>query len=409
MNDQAHAQGVDSRLQIPELGRRARLRRVVGLVLLLALAAAAVAYAMRPKPVLPLYRTERVARRTIVQRVETTGIVDVRSRVDVPAPIAGRLTAIEVEPRQEVTQGELLATLDQRAAELAVRSARLTVDAAASRLAQAQAAFDAASHDAQQAKRLHDKGLASDQAVTDAQSALAGAKAALQAARADKQLAGQSVASSELSKSLSRIVAPVDGVVLLAPERVGAAVSPERGPLFEIGAPLSVMRVDAQVSETEIALLAPGQKAEVLVQALPGEHFNAKIDRIGIEPKREGGVALYPVRLLVDNPRGALLPGMSARVQLEVARATDVLAVHEAALRFDPEQAEPAAPRSRVWRLRGLNQLEPIAVEPGISDGAYTAVKTDPPGRLAAGDQLAIGLLHPELSTGKPSVSLGKK
>jgi HlyD family secretion protein len=147
------------------------------------------------------------------------------------------------------------------------------------------------------------------------------------------------------------------------------------------------------------------------VQALPGRSFSATVDRIGIEPKRDGGVVQYPVTLLVDNPDGALLPGMSARVRMEVARAENALSVHEAALRFSPSEAEPAAARSRVFvKHGGGNALEEVGVEAGISDGVYTQVKPVADGSLQVGDDVAIGLLRPDqAATKKPNVSLGGK
>lgn len=407
MSEQALKRSDDT-LQIPELARRARLRRWVGLGLFVAAGAALLAYVNRPKAVQEIYRTDRVARRTIVQLVETTGNVDVRSRIEVPAPVAGRLTAIAVEPRQEVKQGQLLATLDARAADLAVHGAEASVEAAQGRLSQAQAALDEAARDAEHARRLREKGLMSEQDALEATSALARAKAAVEAARAERKLASENAASAALGRSLGRITAPADGVVLRAPDRVGAAVSPEREPLFVLSAPLAVMRVETPVSETEIALIERGHKAEVLVQALPDKVFHATVDRIGIEPKREGGVAQYPVTLLVDNPEGVLLPGMSARVRMEVARAENALAVHEAALRFTPEGAEPAPPRSRLWRKHGgPNELQGLAVRAGISDGVYTAIEPLAGAALAPGDEVAIGFLHPEQANRGPSISFG--
>jgi len=406
VNDHA-LKAQDNRLQIPQLARRARLRRLLVLLVLLAAAGAAVAYYTRPKPAAELYRVDRVARRTLIQLVETTGSVDVRSRVEVPAPTAGRLTSIAVQIRQKVEKGQLLATLDERAAQLAVRSAKVGVQAAAGRVGQAQAGFVSAQQVEERVRRLHDKGLASQQELGDAQSELARARAALDALRAERKLASEQVASAELGQSMSAIVAPAAGVVLRAPDRVGAAVRPEAGPLFVISDPLDTMRIEAFVGETEIALVQPGRKAEVLVQAIPGRSFSASVERIGLEPKREGGVVQYPVSLLVDNPDGALLPGMSARVRMEVARAEQVLSVHEAALRFSPEDAEPAKPRSRVFVRSGDNDLVEVAIEAGISDGVHTELKPAEGAQLGEGDYVAIGLLQPGQSSGKPSVSLG--
>lgn len=402
----------DDRLHIPALARRARLRKVLTVALLLGAAGVAFAYYTRPKPVPELYRLDSIARREIVQLIETTGSVDVRSRVEVPAPMAGRLIAIHAQTRQEVKQGDPLATLDERAAELSVRSAKASAEAATGRLGQAQAALNAAQEGEERVRRLLDKGLASQQQLADAAADRARASSALAAARAERRLAGQTVATAELGKSLGQIVAPSSGVVLRAPDRMGAAVGPEQGPLFVIGAALTTMRVDALVGETEIAQVQPGRNAEVLVQALPGRTFEAKVERIGIEPKREGGVVQYPVTLLVENPDGVLLPGMSARVRMEVARAEDALSVHEAALRFSPEDVEPAPARSRVFVRRGDtgNDLEPVDVKTGISDGVYTAVEPREGQELEAGEEVVIGLLRPENgASSKPNVSLGGK
>jgi HlyD family secretion protein len=398
---------VDDRLQLPDLSRRARTRKLVLLALLLAASAGAYVYLTRPKPIAERFRTEAVTRRTLVQLVEATGSLDVRSRVEVPAPLAGRITSIAVEPRARVEKGQLLATLDERAAALALRSAKTTVEAASGRVAQAQAAVAGLQQQLTNAQRLRDKGLASEQALVEVKAELNQARAVLDAARAERKLASETVASAELGKSLSAIVAPVAGVILQAPERLGAAVSPERGPLFVIGESLEVMRIDALVAETEIARIEPGKYADVLVQALPGKTFSASVERIGIEPKREAGVVSYPVTLLVENAGGALLPGMSARVRMEVAKAENVLAVHDAALRFTPEGAEPADARSRVFRRSGPSELEEVKVKVGISDGVYTQVEPAEGATLSEGDELAVGLAQAEPRAGKPSLSLG--
>ena len=280
------------------------------------------------------------------------------------------------------------------------------------RVAQARAALEEAKRNEEQVMRLRERGLASDNDVNTARSAGASAKALLEAARAEQKLAAQSAESAKLGKSLGRIIAPAGGIVLRAPEHVGAAVAPERGPLFVIGEPLDVMRIDAPVSETDIALLKPGMKAEVVVQALPGRKFAAEVSRIGIEPTRQSGVVMYPVTLLVQNPDGALLPGMSARVQLEVARAENVLSVHEAALRFTPADAEPAEPRSRVWVRRGVDDVEELPITTGVSDGVHTELRPaegEEADELAEGTPLAIGLLNPDTGAKKPAISLGKK
>lgn len=396
-------------LQIPANAGRTRLPKLLIGGLLAALVVAALVYYTRPKPVTELYLVQPVARRDIVQRIEATGRIDVRRRVEIPAPVEGRLVSIHVRAGDNVQAGQLLAVLDERAAQLAVRSAEASAGAAGSGVREAQTALSAATRALTQAQRLEQRGLASTNDVQNAETELARARAGLEAARAQQRVASQGVASARLSQSLGQIVASEAGVVLRAPDRVGAAVAPERGPLFVIGDPLDVMRVDAKVSETEIALLKVGQQAQVSVSALEGKTFSAKVERRGIDAETELGAVFYPVTLLVDNPEKLLLPGMSARVLMEVQHAKQVLAVHEAALRFVPEEAEPAPLRTRVFRRVGPAQLEPVSVRAGISDGMYTAIEPSAGATLREGESVAIGFIRPDQGSRGPRVTLGDK
>jgi HlyD family secretion protein len=398
-----------NQLTIPELTSAARLRRNLLFLALFAAAGAAVWWYTRPAPKTEAFRTVAVARRSIVKTVEAAGRLDVQRRVEVPPPMPGRLLSIHVHEGDMVQAGQLLATLDQRASELSVKSAEAAAQAAAGTAAEAGAALAAAERGLARAKDLATRGFATAQAVADAESELARAKAISSSARAEQRAVTQQVESARLQKSFGRIDAPTAGVILRAPERVGAAVGPEQGALFVIGDPLTTMRVDASVSETDVPFVKPGMPAAVVIVALPGRSFSAKVQHIGIEPKLEGGAALYPVRLIVDNPDGTLLPGMSARVRVEVARRDDALAVHEAALRFTPEGAEPAEARSRVWVRMGLDRVEPVEVTAGVSDGTYTEVVPKDPKALPVGTPLAVGYVQVEAGARGPQVKLGGK
>ncbi len=405
-------EGVASRLEIPKLARKARLRR--GIVVVVLLAGAGVVAVFWPHEGLgERYRTTAVSRRTIVKVVEATGHVDVRRRVEVPAPIPGRLVEILVAAREPVTRGQLLARLDDHAAALAVRGAQATVQAAAGRVAEARAALAAVTEERGRVERLVARGLASQQDLSSARAAVERAQAGLSAARAEQSAASGTVASAQLGRNLGDIVAPADGVVLVAPERLGAAVGPERGALFVIGDPLDVMRIDALVGEADIGDVRVGQATSFEVQAYPGRTFHAKVDRVGLEPTRADGLVTYPVTLLAANPGGVLLPGMTATVRLEVARRAGVFAVREAALRWSPADAGKAPPRSRVWRWTKRSTIEPVRITVGLSDGQYTEVTAAEGQQLDEGDRIALGLRSPGAGgvagRGRPGISLGAK
>lgn len=395
----------DVRLRIPELAGKARLRRLLLLAGLVALVGAGLAYYFRPRPPEEVFRTFPAQRRTLVQLVDAAGSLDARNRVEVPAPLTGKLLAVHAVEGQSVKAGDLLAELDARATTLAVRGAQASAAAAAGRVSQARAQLKEAERNLERARGLLAKDLASQEDVANAEFERARAQAALQAAEAEQRVAGQSVASAQLEQQLTRIEAPVTGVVLRAPDRLGAAVSPDGPPLFVIGDPLDTLRIDATVSEADVTRVKPGAEAEVEVAAVHGKTFRGRVQRVGIEAKRGEGAVLYPVVLTVDNPDGVLLPGMTARVRMQVARVEDVLTVHEAALRFMPQGAPPQSGNRRIWKRVGPDRLEPIEVRVVISDGVYAQVEVLE-GSLQQGDLLAVGLLHPESGTA-PRVKLG--
>jgi HlyD family secretion protein len=403
------------RLQIPDVQKRARTQRLVWAVLLLAAALLALSmYRGRAQPAGELFRTVRVERRDVVRVIDATGHLDARARFEVPAPFAGRLTELLVRAGDGVKAGQLLARLDDRAGNFVVRNANASKEAATWHMAEARSAHEAASGEHTRLERLAARGLASTQEVAAAKSALARANAVLEAARAEQSVAAGQLASAKYEQRLGDIVAPIDGVLLVAPEHLGSAVTPERA-LFVVGEPLELMRVDVDVGEADIGDVRVGQETKFEVQTFPGRKFSARVQRVGVEPRRESGVVTYPVQLIAENTDRSLLPGMTAAVQLEVARASRVLAVREAALRFTPPGFPAAAPRSRLFRRAGPEQLVALSVTPGLSDGTYTEVRPQPSAAqseagLSERDEVAVGLLRPEsASQAQPGISLGGK
>jgi HlyD family secretion protein len=401
----------DVQLHIPELGKRARRMRwlIISLVVI-AIGGGLAAYFLRTSPLGETYRSLPVTRQNVVRVVEATGHLDASARVQVSAKVAGHLAEINVAPGDSVRRGQLMARLDARASEIGVRSAGSTLQASVWRVAEAKTAQDSATTELVRVQRLASRGLASAADVENAQALASRAESQLKAAGAEKSVAQDNVAAARFGQNLGDIVAPIDGIVLVGPENAGAPVAPERGPLFVVATPLAKMRIDADVSEADIGDLQVGQSATFEVQAFAGRTWNARVERIGLEPKRDGAVVTYPVLLSADNPDGKLLPGMTAAVRIEVARATDVLTVREAALRFTPEDSPEAHPRSRVWLHRGVSQLTAVSVKPGLSDGAYTEIVPVKPGDLNPGDRVAVGLLGAQGdSRAQPGVSLGAK
>ena len=394
----------------PKIRRASRFRGkflILGLVVVVLAAAIFVAFSPW-RSAAPRFRSLPVAMRTITSLVEATGYLEVVTRTEVPAPTPGALVQALVQPGALVTQGQPLAQLDQRAADIALRTARASLSSAAGHEAEAQAALSAARDVRERTERLAERGFSSASELSTARSNEAQAKASLAAAQAEREVAAGNLAGAKLQDSLRTISAPTAGVVLVAPSTLGTMAAPDREPLFVLGSPLDSLRVDASVAESDIGQIRVGQHATFTVPAFPDQPFDAQVQSIGVDATRNGASVRYHVELRAPNPNLRLLPGMTATLHIEVGRSEAVLAVREAALRFTPPDAPEAPPRSRVWRLDADDQLSAVAVEAGLSDSAYTELRPKQPGALKLGDRVVIGqALSGAQATHGPGISLG--
>lgn len=390
----------------PEVRRKARRRWRLWATMGSTIAVVAlVLAALRPwRRAAPAFRTAAVERRTIIETVEATGHLDVARRIEVPSPAAGTLVALLAKEGETVKRGQPLARLDARAAAIELSAARAALDSAKSRLAQARSVRAAADDDLARTLRLEARGLASDSEVVAARLARAKARAGLATASAEQKVSVEHLAQAELADEQRTLSAPVDGVVLSAPESLGAIVTPQQGPLFVIGNQLGSLRIEAWVSEADIGDVKVGQLATFTVPAYPDRRFSARVLRVGVDARTQGASVRYRVLLAANNDRRRLLPGMTVTLRIDVARADHVLAVREAALRFMPN--ETPSNRSRVWRLTGSGSLKPVRVTAGVSDGAYTEVRPERGQVLRAGDAIVIGRALPTTERG-PGISLG--
>ena len=125
------------------------------------------------------------------------------------------------------------------------------------------------------------------------------------------------------------------------PLRVGSEVAAGQtvATVFDV----SDLLVAAEVDETDIALVKPGQTAQVELDAFPQSTFGAKVRRVAVAPtsgqSAAGGVT-YQVDLTLGEAEagsgGEAEPiprvGMTATAAIEVRRATDQLSVPGSAL-----------------------------------------------------------------------------
>jgi multidrug efflux pump subunit AcrA (membrane-fusion protein) len=110
------------------------------------------------------------------------------------------------------------------------------------------------------------------------------------------------------------IVSKVRGVVTRRDAVAGSYAEPAK-PLFEI-ADLSTVWVQAEIYESEIALVKPGETAAIEVASQPGELLHGTVQYV--YPTLSETTRTLRARIAADNASGKLAPGMYAAVSIDV-------------------------------------------------------------------------------------------
>jgi multidrug efflux pump subunit AcrA (membrane-fusion protein) len=99
---------------------------------------------------------------------------------------------------------------------------------------------------------------------------------------------------------------------------------------------VSDLQVASEVDETDIALVKPGQPADVQLDAFPGASFSARVRRVAVAPSSSqsaaGGVTYEVDLVLAPSDGPAPRVGMTATADIQVRQARDSLSVPGSAL-----------------------------------------------------------------------------
>jgi HlyD family secretion protein len=320
--------------------RRSFSKRAIAAIVLAGLAVlAVVGWQMRPKAAKDPYRTAAVEQGAITRAVSASGALEALVTVEVGSQISGQILKVLVDFNDEVKAGQTLAILDPQTYQTRVASGRAAVAQGEAQLRQAQATLANAQADYDRKKILVDKGFYSPSVLDQTQAAFRTARASVEAARAGITQNQASLRSAQVDLGRTTIVSPIDGVVVdrqIEPGQTVAA-SLQAPVLFRIAQDLSKVQVKISVDEADIGQVREGQLVKFTVDAFPDEDFTGVVTQVRKQPVTDNNVVSYTVIAEADNPRGNLLPGMTANADIVLQTLPRVLKVPVAALRWTPE------------------------------------------------------------------------
>jgi HlyD family secretion protein len=272
----------------------------------------------------------------IESTISSSGTLNPVTEVTVGTQVSGTIEKVLVDFNDKVVKGQIIAVIDSSVLRMSVDDARSTLLKTEAQLEEAQANYD-------RSIKLFERNLISGSDFQTVKTTLKSAQAAMISAET-----GLKKAVQNLNYAIVR--SPINGTVTSRSVEAGqtVAASFSTPTLFTIAQDLSKMEIKASVDESDIGQIKVGQAVHFTVQAYPTKTFEGLVRQVRLEPTTTSNVVNYTVVISAENKDNLLLPGMTATVEFVVAHKSNILAVSNVALRFQPTEKELAAAQKRM-------------------------------------------------------------
>ena len=253
--------------------------------------------------------TEKVGRKTIIQKVNASGKIQPESEVKISATSSAIIDSITVVEGEYVKKNQHLISLDRKQLQANVDQVTSSVRSASARVKQDKA-------NKERVERIYEQGLASDQE-------LEGAQAAYEISRSQLDQARASLLVSQDALDKARLVSPQNGIVTRINKEAGEMAM---GGMFSLDvlmiiADLSRMEVIVDVNENDVVSISIGDTSEIEIDAYLDTVFYGVVSEIAhmAETSNFGSqeqVTNFKVKVRMINVPPNIRPGMSATANI---------------------------------------------------------------------------------------------
>lgn len=252
-----------------------------------------------------------------IETVSFTGTVQPRFSRDLGFRVLGRVVARNVDVGQQVTAGQLLASLDPMALSLAVRQLEAELAKADAQLVYATATKD-------RKKALVAQKVASQADLDTADEALAAANAAVARGRATLDKAKEQL-------SYTRLVSDTDGIVTAVNAEVGQTVN--AGDTVFTVAQAEVREAMVDVPDEMAQSLKVGDVFTMTLQVEPSIRASGRVREIA--PQADAATRTRRIRITLDAPPPTFRIGTTVIASLQLTERTSIELPRSALLRAD--------------------------------------------------------------------------
>jgi RND family efflux transporter MFP subunit len=292
-----------------------------------------------------------------------SGYVVAQRKAAVASKGTGRLVYLGVVEGDRVRTGQVIARIEDA-------DVRAQLAQAQANLALSRAELRDAERTLGREKMLLDSNFTS-QATYDA------AEARLDRVKAGIAVAQAAVQSADVALENTVIRAPFDGTVLTKNADVGEVVAPLAGGAFSKSAVVTIadlrsLQVEADVAESNLEAISPGQPCEIVLDAYPDVRYPGYVAKI--VPTADRAKATVQVKVAFRSYDSRVLPEMSAKVHF-LPRPSRVAVDTMPVLVVPGSAVVERNGRSVVFVVEGGRAVE-VPVVAGRQVGASVAIRT---------------------------------
>lgn len=361
-------------------------------------------------------RVREITRENLIEIVSAPGEIEPNVKVDVSAEVSARITKMPFREGDAVRNGDVIIRLDAVAFEARLESAKARRDAQRyqlqseqSRLAGPIASLENARANLKRQEALFETGDISRQRLDDSRNTVNTLVAQVEAGKLAVSVLESTLAAAEaeieqakeaLSKTV--MIAPIDGVITILNAEIGELVMVgtmnNPGTVIMTIADLTRMRLNARVSEADVANVREHQPAIVRINAYRDEEFNGTVDRLALQRAIDrDGSGYFKAEIQIDLDGREIYSGLAANVDIEIAEHVGVVVPSQAVLDVEVEEIpdrlrdHPLVDLSKktsqlVFRMEGEKaMLAPVRIGP--SNLSNTIISAG----LEVGDKVVVG------------------
>ena len=272
-------------------------------------------------------------RSPITRLVQAPGDVEAVLEVDISSEVVAKIEEMPIEEGDVVKKGDLLCRLDDDNLVAAIESAEARIAQLKAAIKLVQADIEKADRDCERQMELSERDATNPFEVADYMTIR-------KKAFATREMRQQELVEAEaqlkrMREDLKRTIidSPIDGVIAKLNAKQGEVVITgtmnNPGTVIMTISDLSKMRVRARVDEVDVPHVEPGQPARVYLQADQDRPVSAEVVRVAAAGTKQLGRDVVTFETLLDvlSDDSRIKPGMTANVEIEVARSDEAITI----------------------------------------------------------------------------------